>query len=120
MKRIHLSLPLALIGCTGIFLASCQTQDSLDQVVSQTFVHKYGFNLSEQEWEQMSKEGQVVSTLKNGVKVASSYENSQLHGPTTDTFPYSSVIEKSLLRSRNAPQRDPLRSIGTAGAGRGL
>jgi len=92
MKRIHLTL----IGCAGALLTSCQNNDSFDQVLSQTYVHKYGFNLSEQEWEEMSKEGQVVSMLKNGVKVSSSYENGQLHGLVTYTFPYSTTIEKSL------------------------
>lgn len=92
MKRIH----FVLLGCAGALLSSCQSGDSLDQIVSQTYVHKYGFNLSEREWEEMSKEGQVVSSLKNGVKITASYENGQLHGPTTYTFPYSQAIEKCL------------------------
>ena len=44
----------------------------------------------------MSKEGQVVSMLKNGVKVVSSYENGLLHGLMTYTFPNSSIVERSL------------------------
>lgn len=88
-------IPLFLVG--SAFFASCQSSDSLDQVVSQTFVHKYGFETSEEEWEAREKDGQIVTMLKNGVKVTSTYENGQLHGPTTHTFPHSSIVEKLLV-----------------------
>ncbi len=91
MKRIS-SIFLGLLCFTA-----CQTTNSTDQVVSQTFVHKYGFETSEKEWEAREKEGQVVTTLKNGVKITRSYENGQLHGATTHTFPHSSIVEKALV-----------------------
>ncbi len=95
---------------TGISaaLASCQSNSSTDQVVSQTFVHKYGFDLSEREWEEREGDGQVVSTLKNGVKITRSYENGQLHGLTTHTFPNSSVIEKNLLYDQGTLLKETL------------
>lgn len=91
MKRI----PLFLIS--SVLITSCQTNSSLDQIISQTYVHKYGFETSEQDWEEREQDGQVVSMLKNGVKVTRSYENGVLYGPTTYTFPHSSVIEKSFV-----------------------
>ncbi|HSX25919.1 MAG TPA: toxin-antitoxin system YwqK family antitoxin [Chlamydiales bacterium] len=93
MKRMH----WVLIGCLGAAITSCQTSSSMDQVVSQTFVHKYGFDVSEKEWEQRDQDGQVVTVLKNGVKITYSYDNGQLHGPTTHTFPNSNVVEKLLV-----------------------
>lgn len=81
----------------SLLLASCQNSTSSDQVVFQKFVHKYGFDLSEKEWEEGPQEGQVISMLKNGVKVASSYEDGKLHGEVTHTFPHSDVIEKRLV-----------------------
>ncbi|EKE07849.1 MAG: hypothetical protein ACD_17C00500G0002, partial [uncultured bacterium] len=78
---------LYLAACA--LMTSCQTNHLLDQVVSQTFVHKYGFETSEEEWEAREQDGLVVSTLKNGVKVIRSYENGQLHGDTVYTFPHS-------------------------------
>jgi antitoxin component YwqK of YwqJK toxin-antitoxin module len=84
-----------LLGC--MFFTACQNTDSTDQVVSQTFVHKYGFETTEKEWEARDKDGQIVSTLKNGVKITRSYENGQLHGPTTRTFPKSAIIETTLV-----------------------
>src|SRR3990167_7900505 len=83
---------LYLAACA--LMTSCQTNSSIDQVVSQTFVHKYGFETSEEEWEAREQDGQVVSMLKNGVKVTRTYENGQLHGQTTYSFPHSAVLEK--------------------------
>lgn len=91
MKRI----PLFLLG--SLLFTACQSTNSIDQVVSQTFVHKYGFETSEEEWEAREKDGQVVTMLKNGVKVTRSYQNGQLHGPTTHTFPHSNIVEKLLV-----------------------
>ena len=81
----------------ALIVASCQTNTTTDQIVSQKFVHKYGFDLSEQEWEQRAQEGQVISTLQNGVSISRTFENGILHGPTTYTFPNSSTVEKILL-----------------------
>ena len=95
MKRFSL-LSAALL------LASCQSNTALDQVVSQKYVHKYGFPVSESEWEERAQDGQVVATLKNGVKVTKSYENGNLHGPTTYTFPHSNVVEKMVVYDQGA------------------
>lgn len=91
MKRISLFLVASTI------ITSCQNSSSADQVVSQTFVHKYGFETTEEDWAAREQDGQVVTVLKNGVKVTSSYENGKLHGPTTHTFPNSSIVEKQLV-----------------------
>ena len=85
---------------SSLFLVSCASNFSPEQVVSQKFVHKYGFNLSEKEWDARAREGQVVATLKNGVTVTQTYENGLLHGPTTRTFPKSRTIEKISLYSQ--------------------
>lgn len=96
-----------LIGSSVLFTA-CQSNSSSDQVVSQTFVHKYGFETSEQDWTQREQDGQVVSVLKNGVKVTRSYENGVLHGLTTYTFPHSSIVEKSLLYDQGTLLKEQL------------
>lgn len=86
----------------ALLLASCMNQSSIDQVIEQKYVHKYGFDVSEEEWEERAQEGQIVSLLKNGVKVSKSYENGTLHGPTTYTFPHSDVVEKVLVYDQGA------------------
>ncbi len=85
-----------LLTSLGLILASCQSNSGIDQIVSQKYVHKYGFDVSEAEWEERAQDGQVIETLKNGVKVTRSYENGQLHGPTTYTFPHKTTIEKCM------------------------
>jgi len=85
----------SLLLASILLIAGCS--DDKNSVVAQKFVHKYGFDLSEEEWGEREEDGQIISTLKTGVKVARSYENGALHGPTTYTFPNSSVIEKTLV-----------------------
>ncbi len=93
MKRVSISF----VVLSGLFLASCQDNTSPNQVVSQTFVHKYGFSVSQEEWDARSQDGQIVEQLSSGVKISRSYENGQLHGPTTYTFPERAVVEKLLV-----------------------
>ncbi len=96
------------IACTSLLLASCGTNQLPDQVVSQTYVHKYGFGVSEEEWEERAQEGQVVTTLKNGVKITHTYENGQLQGPTTFTFPRSNTVEKLLVYDQGTLLKETL------------
>jgi len=75
---------------------SCQN-DNNSNVVSQKFIHKYGFDLSKNEWQQRKKEGTCITTLNNGVIVTNTYSNGLLHGPTTYSFANSSKIEKTYI-----------------------
>lgn len=81
-----------MLGTIAV-LSSCNNKNDSD-VVSQRFVHKYGFDLSEAEWIQRDKEGQVITTLKNGITKNTSYKNGILHGPTTITFPNTNIIQE--------------------------
>lgn len=90
-------VPRSFFVSSGLILASCQSSGGLDQIISQKYVHKYGFDVCKEEWDERSQDGQVVETLKSGIKIAKSYENGQLHGPTTYTFANSSVIEKQMV-----------------------
>lgn len=82
-------------GTAALFLTCCQSNQGGD-LLSQQFVHKYGFNVSESEWDERSQDGQAIAIFKDGVKVTRSFENGVLHGITTYTFPGSSVVEKLL------------------------
>lgn len=92
-------------------LASCQTSGPFDDIVSQTYVHKYGFETSAAEWEARERDGQVVSTLKNGVTVTRTYENGKLHGQTTYTFPHSSVLERVFVYDQGTLLKERLNDI---------
>ncbi len=98
-----------LLALSLVFLTACyNTQDSVPGVVSQKYIHKYGFDVNEEEWDARSQEGQVVTLLKNGVKVTRSYENGLLHGPTTHTFPHSTVVEKQQMYDRGTLLKEVL------------
>ena len=104
MKRIR----FVSLGAAALLLSSCQNNTALDQIVSQKYVHKYGFDVSEEEWDERAQDGQLVAMLKNGVKVTRSYENGQLHGPTTHTFPHSSTVEKLLVYDQGTLLKETL------------
>ncbi|MBN2478962.1 MAG: toxin-antitoxin system YwqK family antitoxin [Parachlamydiales bacterium] len=83
----------ALLALPLVFLTSCKNdKDDDSDVVSQKFIHKYGFDMSENEWETREKEGKSITVLENGVTVTKTFNADILHGPTTYTFPNSSVI----------------------------
>ena len=90
MKLIKwLIVPISIIS-----FFSCQKDKDDSNVVSQQFIHKYGFDMNEKEWQSREKEGKSITVLDNGVTVTNTYNNGALHGPTTYTFPHSSIIEK--------------------------
>lgn len=99
-------------ACAGILLAGCHSNKNNGDVVSQEFVHKYGFGVSEQEWNDRAQDGKVITLLKNGVKVTRSFENGQLHGATTFSFPHSSIIEKELIYDQGTLLKEVLRDAG--------
>lgn len=102
---------LPWVACVGVLITGCNSNKNND-VVSQQFVHKYGFDVSEQEWEDRAQDGQVITMLKNGVKVTRSYENGQLHGSTTYTFPHSSVIEKLMVYDQGTLLKEVIHDAG--------
>lgn len=104
MKRV----PLSLVLSSGLIVASCQNQGAMDQIISQKYVHKYGFEVSPEEWNERSQDGNLVEELKNGVKITRSYENGTLHGPTTYSFPHSSVVEKLLVYDQGTLLKETL------------
>jgi len=98
MKRnLLFTLPIL-----GILITGCHNsnQDKNDEVVSQRHIHKYGYDVSKEEWESTGYPGQIITTLRNGVTITASYENSVLHGPTTYTYPHSQTIESLNIYER--------------------
>lgn len=88
---------IPLLGCLTLFLASCHKNSQDSNVVTQRYVHKYGYAVSKDEFEERQYPGQVVTVLKTGVTITSTYENGLLHGPSTHTFPHSQTVESYFL-----------------------
>jgi len=95
-----ISAAIALVAC------GCHKNKTDDSVVSQTYVHKYGYAVSEQEWNEKNYPGQVITSLKNGVTITATYEDGTLHGPYTVTYPHSQMVEKYILYNQNIPVKE--------------
>jgi antitoxin component YwqK of YwqJK toxin-antitoxin module len=95
-----------LLAALAFLSTSCRKDQKDDQVVSQTYIHKYGYAVSEQEWKEKNYPGQVISTLRNGSMIAATYEDGELHGPCTFTYPHSQTVEKYILYNRNSPVKE--------------
>jgi antitoxin component YwqK of YwqJK toxin-antitoxin module len=92
-----MSRAIYLLGFLGLVLVGCSSKSQDNNVVSQKYVHKYGYAVSKNEFEERKYPGQIISVLKNGVVITSTYENGQLHGPSTHSFPHSQTVESYLL-----------------------
>jgi antitoxin component YwqK of YwqJK toxin-antitoxin module len=91
--KIHLIKYLAFASLL-FALIGCQSKRLCDDVICQTYVHRYGVPLDPDEWSARGRHGRVVSTRRDGVVVSNSYESGVLHGETTYTFPHREVIQK--------------------------
>ena len=89
MKR---TLPLFL-PLVALVLGGCNNSSNDESVVSQRYIHKYGYDVSKDEWESTDYPGQVLTTLRDGVTITATYEEGILHGPTTYTHPHSHTKE---------------------------
>ena len=89
-KQILLIIPIFASLFTG-----CQTSNKSkdDNIVSERYLHKFGYDVSKEEWEKIDCPGQVVTILRNGVTLTSAYENGVLHGSCKRTFPHSNTLE---------------------------
>lgn len=83
--------------CLTLLLTSCHKNQQENNVVSERYIHKYGYAVSKNEFEERGYPGQVITVLKTGVVKTATYENGLLHGPTTYTFPSSQTLESYLF-----------------------
>lgn len=77
-------------------------------VVEETYVHKYGVPVPQQDWQARGEHGQVISTLKDGVIVTKQFNGGILDGDTTYTFPHSNLIEKIQTYSKGTLTKETL------------
>ena len=86
---------VTIAGVALLALCGCDKSEKKGKkdVVTQRYIHKYGYDVSKDEWNTNQYPGQIVTTLKNGVTIASAYEDGVLHGQTTYTYPHSQTLE---------------------------
>ena len=81
------------LGLFSLIFTGCEKSNHDNHVVSQKYIHKYGYAVSKDEFESRAYPGQVITLLKNGVTITSNYEDGTLHGACTHTFPNSQTTE---------------------------
>lgn len=87
-----------LVSATAVILSGC-VHDNSDKtsIISKRYIHKYGYPVPKEEWQEHNYPGQIITALSDGVTVTATYESGKLHGPTTYTFPHSQAIEKCIV-----------------------
>lgn len=106
---------VCLFACAAA-LTGCGNHQR-NEVVKETYVHKYGVPVAKSDWETQGKEGKVVQLQKDGITASYQYVNGTLHGETTYTFPNTSTIHYSeqyvngelSSRRENHPNGMPIR-----------
>ncbi|MEM8727356.1 MAG: hypothetical protein AAGE99_01385 [Chlamydiota bacterium] len=98
---MHRFSPL-YIALSGLVVFGCWNarKDQDENIVSRRYIHKYGYDVSKEEWDGATYPGRVITTLRNGVTVTASYEDGILHGPTAHTFPHSHTTESLTIYER--------------------
>lgn len=74
-------------------LSSCDENKNTKNVISQRYIHKYGYDVSPEEWKTQQYPGQVLTTMRDGKTITESYEDGQLHGLRTETYPHSQTVK---------------------------
>lgn len=87
---------IKLLLLSSYLLTGCQPQNYYDpnRIISESYVHPYGVEMPQEEWESRGESGQVVATLDNGVTCKKSYEAGKLNGTTTYSYPYTEAIAR--------------------------
>lgn len=93
MRKLIAGYAIILLFLSGCSCTSCKRKSDNSEVLSQHYIHKYGYLVTKEEWEEKNYPGQVVTSLSDGVTVTATYENGVLHGPMTYTFPHSQNVE---------------------------
>ncbi len=85
------------LGAAGILAGGCVHDKKEEPVVAERYVHKYGYALSKEDWNTNTYPGQVITSLRNGVTITTTYEGGLLHGACTHTFPNSQTVQSYFL-----------------------
>lgn len=97
-------LKITTLFVLALSLNSCNRANN-GVIVDETYVHRYGVAVPQEDWEVQGQSGKVITTLKNGVIVSKTMASGVLNGDTTYTFPHSEVIQKVETYSQGNIQR---------------
>ena len=95
-----------ILGALGLLASGCLQDKKEEPVVAERYIHKYGYALAKEDWESSNYPGQVITNLRNGVTVTSTYESGLLHGACTHTFPNSQTVQSYFLYNQGAKVKE--------------
>ena len=84
-----------LLSCLSLIAVGCGAPEAKndDEVIAQRFIHKYGYDVPKDVWEEKNYPGEVITTYRNGVTVTSHFEDGLKHGESLRTYPHSQTTE---------------------------
>lgn len=94
-----------LLASLLLTLNACKSRTN-DEIVNETYVHRYGVELPRADWEARGQDGCVRSVRKDGVMISTNFEAGVLHGEMSYTFPHSSVVQLREYYDRGCLTRD--------------
>lgn len=99
MSKTSRIVPIAGLAALSVIITACggsrMNQNQYEeQVVDETYVHRYGVAVPSDFWTSAGEHGAVVSTMADGVVVTKGYSAGTLDGDTTYTYPHSSQIQR--------------------------
>lgn len=96
MVKISRFSSLTGIAILAVITTACSGNRTnyQEQVIDETYVHKYGVAVPSDYWTSSGEHGAIVSTMGDGVVVSKSYASGTLDGDTTYSYPHSSQIQK--------------------------
>ena len=105
---MKMEIPTALLAALALTVTGCSSRKYCCQnnepwardVVEEEYVHTYGMHVEPKEWAARGENGQVVSTLRNGVMVTKNYHEGYLEGETIYSFPHSGATERIEIYSQ--------------------
>lgn len=79
----------------------CDDPYFCNEIIDRRYVHRYGITVPKHHWEDSGKDGQIITTLKQGIICKQNYFCGMLEGETTYTFPFCQEIEKIQVFSQD-------------------
>lgn len=101
MRTLYFSAFIALLCTTGCH-RGYHTQYG-EEVIEETYVHKYGVEVPPNYWVEKGKHGTVLMKRADGVVVSKNYSGGILDGETTYTFPHNQIVQKKEIYQNNMP-----------------
>lgn len=106
---------LTFLFCAALGLASCSSSKQTSECVEETYVHPYGVRVKPDYWTERGKNGQIITTTRDGIKISQTFCNGKLHGKCCYTFPHSDHFEKiEIYDSNRVVQQQIFDTLGNA------